>query len=196
MTGLHAEAARAQGVTTIDPTQYTRVKNANEPFPFSFPDVTGKIISNTDARFRGKAVLVNITGSWCPNCNDDAPFLDSLYQKYKSDGLEVVGLSFESGDIDYDRDRVKEFIKRNHVTYPVLIAGTVDNIATQLPFVENFAGYPTTFFLDREGKVKLVHDGFAGPGTGAEYARVKQEIEEQVKKLLTASAGASTASAR
>jgi peroxiredoxin len=112
--------------------------------------------------------------------------LDALYKKYKAQGLEVVGLSFESGDLDYDRDRVKEFINRNHVTYPILIAGTVDNIATQLPFVVNFAGYPTTFFLDRTGKVKLIHDGFSGPGTGAEYERLKAEIESEVKKLLTA----------
>jgi thiol-disulfide isomerase/thioredoxin len=184
MTGLPAEAARANGVAPIDPTQYTHVKNPAEPFPFSFPDVTGKIVSNNDPEFRGKAMLVNITGSWCPNCNDDAPFLEALYKKYKGQGLEVVGLSFESGDTDYDRERVKQFIARNHVTYPILIAGTVDNIATQLPFVENFAGYPTTFFLDRQGKVKLIHDGFSGPGTGAAYTRVKAEIEEEVRKIL------------
>jgi hypothetical protein len=98
----------------------------------------------------------------------------------------VVGLSFESGDLDYDRDRVKAFINRNRITYPILIAGTVDNIATQLPFVENFAGYPTTFFLNRSGKVELIHDGFSGPGTGAQYQRLKAEIEAEVKKLLAA----------
>jgi thiol-disulfide isomerase/thioredoxin len=186
MTGLRADAATASGVKPIDPTQFTKVKNPDEPFPFAFQDLEGKLVSNTDARFKGKVVLVNITGSWCPNCNDDAPVLDALYKKYKAQGLEVVGLSFESGDLDYDRDRVKEFINRNKVTYPILIAGTVDNIATQLPFVENFAGYPTTFFLDRTGKVKLIHDGFSGPGTGAEYERLKVEIESEVKKLLAA----------
>jgi thiol-disulfide isomerase/thioredoxin len=185
MKGLRTDAAQASGVAPIDPTQFTKVKNPDQPFPFAFPDVTGKMISNTDERFRGKAVLVNITGSWCPNCNDDAPFLESLYQKYKAEGLEVVGLSFESGDVDYDRERVKQFIARNHVTYPILIAGTVDNIATQLPFVVDFAGYPTTFFLNREGKVDLVHDGFSGPGTGADYLRLKAEIDSQVKKLLS-----------
>jgi peroxiredoxin len=184
MTGLRADAAMASGVKPIDPTQFTKVKNPDEPFPFAFSDVEGKMVSNTDARFKNKVVLVNITGSWCPNCNDDAPVLDALYKKYKAEGLEVVGLSFESGDLDYDRDRVKEFISRNHVTYPILIAGTVDNIATQLPFVENFAGYPTTFFLNRSGRVALIHDGFSGPGTGAEYQRLKAEIEAEVKKLL------------
>jgi len=184
MTGLREDAAIASGVKPIDPTQFTKVKNPDEPFPFAFQDVEGKMVSNIDERFKGKVVLVNITGSWCPNCNDDAPVLDALYKKYKAAGLEVVGLSFESGDLDYDRDRVKAFIARNHVTYPILIAGTVDNIATQLPFVVNFGGYPTTFFLDRTGKVALIHDGFSGPGTGVEYERLKAEIEAEVKKLL------------
>jgi peroxiredoxin len=186
MTGMRADAALASGVKPLDPTQFTKVKNPDEPFPFSFPDVEGKQVSNTDERFKGKVVLVNITGSWCPNCNDDAPVLDALYRKYKTQGLEVVGLSFESGDVDYDRDRVKEFIRRNHVTYPILIAGTVDNIATQLPFVENFGGYPSTFFLNRSGKVDKIHDGFAGPGTGEEYIKLQAEIEAEVKKLLAA----------
>jgi hypothetical protein len=77
------------------------------------------------------------------------------------------------------------------VTFPILIAGTVDNIATQLPFVTNFAGYPTTFFLGRDGRVKLVHDGFAGVGTGAEHQKLKTEIEAQVKSMLSGKANAS-----
>jgi thiol-disulfide isomerase/thioredoxin len=186
MTGLREDAALASGVKPLDPTTFTKVKSPDEPFPFAFPDLEGKTVSNTDDRFKNKVVLVNITGSWCPNCNDDAPVLDALYKKYKGEGLEVIGLSFESGDIDYDRDRVKEFIRRNKVTYPILIAGTVDNVATQLPFVVNFGGFPTTFFLARNGKVDLIHDGFSGPGTGQEYVRLKAEIEAETKKLLAA----------
>ncbi len=159
MTGLRADAAAATGVKPIDPTQYTKVQNPDQPFPFAFQDVEGKMVSNTDERFKDKVVLVNITGSWCPNCNDDAPVLDALYRKYKAAGLEVVGLSFESGDLDYDRDRVKEFIARNHVTYPILIMplSTVDNIATQLPFVVNVScGYPT-IILPRPPRESRAH---------------------------------------
>jgi peroxiredoxin len=184
MTGLRSDTAEKQGVRPVDPRSYTKVKNPDQPFPFAFPDLTGKIVSNTDERFKGKVVLVNLTGSWCPNCNDDAPFLDGLYKKYRAAGLEVVGLSFESGDLDYDRERVQEFINRNKVTYPILIAGTTDNVAEKLPFVENFAAFPTTFFLGRDGKVKSIHDGFSGVGTGAANVKLKREIEEQVTELL------------
>jgi thiol-disulfide isomerase/thioredoxin len=71
------------------------VSNPAEPFRFSFPDLNGRMVSNTDARFEGKVVLVNISGSWCPNCHDEAPFLAGLYEKYRSRGLEIVTLSFE-----------------------------------------------------------------------------------------------------
>jgi peroxiredoxin len=184
MTGLRSDSAEKQGVKPVDPKSFTKVRNPDQPFPFSFPDLTGKTVSNTDERYRGKVVLVNLTGSWCPNCNDDAPFLETLYKKYRSAGFEVVGLSFESGDLDYDRERVQQFINRNKVTYPILIAGTTDNVAERLPFVENFAGFPTTFFLGRDGKVKNIHDGFSGVATGPSYVKLKAEIEEQVKALL------------
>ena len=184
MTGLRGETAEKQGVKPVDPRVYTKVRNPDQPFPFAFPDLTGKIVSNKDQRYRGKVVLVNLTGSWCPNCNDDAPFLDELYKKHRAAGLEVVGLSFESGDIGYDRERVREFIVRNKITYPILLAGTTDNVAEKLPFVENFAAFPTTFFLGRDGKVKSIHDGFSGAATGASNMKLKKEMEEQVKKLL------------
>ncbi len=184
MVGFRNEVAREKGVAPADPKSFTSVKDPKEPFPFAFPDLTGKIVSNTDARFKDKVVLVNITGSWCPNCNDDAPVLEALYKKYRSQGLEIVGLSFESGDIEYDRDRVKQFIARNGVTYPILIAGTVDNIAEKMPFVVNFVGYPTTFFLGRDGRVQVIHDGFAGVGTGDAHTELKVEIEKLVQELL------------
>ncbi len=60
-----------------------KVKDVPEPFKFSFPDVNGKV------------VIVSISGSWCPNCHDEAPFLAELYRKYQSKGLEIVSLSFE-----------------------------------------------------------------------------------------------------
>jgi peroxiredoxin len=184
MTGFRSDIAQKQGVAPLNPRSYTKVTSPDQQFPFAFPDLTGRLVSGSDRRYRGKVVLINLTGSWCPNCNDDAPFLEELYKRYRTAGLEVVGLSFESGDLDYDRERVRQFIERNKVTYPILIAGTTDNVAEKLPFVENFAAFPTTFFLGRDGRVKIVHDGFSGASTGIANVKLKREIEEQVKELL------------
>ena len=96
LTARRPDVARAKGLPPpTDPDRNTRVKDTSAPFRFSFPDLNGHMVSNTDARFQGKVVLVNVTGSWCPNCHDEAPFLAELYRKFHSQGLEVVALSFE-----------------------------------------------------------------------------------------------------
>ena len=81
-----------------DPMRHTVAKNPTAPFQFAFADLTGRVVSNTDPQFQGKVVIISITGSWCPNCHDEAPFLSDLYKKYRGRGLEVVALSFEEAD--------------------------------------------------------------------------------------------------
>lgn len=178
--------ARALGIPEPpDPSRYTNVKDPTAPFRFSFPDVTGKIVSDTDAMFRGKVVLLAIGGSWCPNCHDEAPFLSELYAAYHAKGLEIVGLMFENDPepVNY-RPRVQSFIKRYNVKYPLLIPGTTQMINEKLPQLVNFGAYPTSIYLGRDGKVRSVHAGFASPATGEEHVRLKQELRALTERLL------------
>jgi thiol-disulfide isomerase/thioredoxin len=182
-------AARALGIPEPpDPSRYTNVKDPTTPFHFSFPDVTGTIVSDTDARFRGKVVILAIGGSWCPNCHDEAPFLAELYKTYHAKGLEIVGLMFENDpDPAAYRPRVQSFIKRYNVQYPLLIPGTTQVINEKLPQLVNFGAYPTAIYLGRDGKVRSVHAGFASPATGEEHVKLKQELRELTERLLAES---------
>jgi len=184
--------ARAKGVPDPpDPTRYTSVKDPSVPFRFSFPDAQGKVVSNTDARFKDKVVLLSIGGSWCPNCQDEAPFLVDLYKEFHPQGLEIVGLMFEADDDPAPAWRhVQTFVKRFAIPYPMLLAGTVDNIGQRLPELVNFGAYPTTIFLGRDGRVRSVHAGFASQATGQEYVRLKGEVRGLVQRLLTENRGA------
>jgi thiol-disulfide isomerase/thioredoxin len=95
LTAYRPEVAKAKGLPEpTDANRHTGVKDPSKPFEFRFPDLNGNVVSNTDARFRGKVVLINITGSWCPNCHDEAPFFAELYRKYHDRGLEIAALSF------------------------------------------------------------------------------------------------------
>jgi len=181
--------ARARGIPEPpDPSRYTNVKDPTVPFQFSFPDLTGKMVSNTDAAFRGKVVILAIGGSWCPNCHDEAPFLSELYSAYHARGLEIVGLMFENDpDPNVSRPRVQSFIKRYAVRYPMLIPGTTQMINEKLPQLVNFGAYPTTIYLGRDGRVRSVHAGFASPATGEEHARLKQELRALAEQLLAES---------
>ena len=183
-----APAAAAIGAPT-DPALHTRVKDPSEPFRFSFPDLQGRVVSHTDAKFQGKVLLVNISGSWCPNCHDEAPFLSALYKKYRAKGLEVVALSFEETAQLANPTRLKAFIATYGLEYTVLLPGEPDQLAEKVPQAENLNAFPTTFVVGRDGRVRAVHAGFPSPGSGDFYTKAEHEITEQVERLLAERAG-------
>ena len=185
LTALRAEQADAKGLPKpSDPTRFTSVKDPTEPFRFSFPDLDGKIVSNTDPRFAGKVVIVAIGGSWCPNCHDETPFLVELYKKYKKQGLEIVELSFEEEAQIKNPVRVRAFNKRYGVEYPVLIPGEPKELNEKVPQGVNLNSFPTTFFLGRDGRVRSAHAGFAGKASGKFHTELKEETTALVERLL------------
>ena len=177
---------KALVATLPDPRTYTRMSNASEPFHFKFPDLDGKFVAWDDARFKKKVVVVSITGSWCPNCHEETPFLQEMYTRYKDQGLEVVALAFEyTGEIARDLEQVKIFAKRHGVTYPMLLAGSTDDAKEKLPQLVNFGAYPTALFIGRDGLVKRIHAGFEGRATGERFTNLKAETEAVIKDLLS-----------
>src|ERR1019366_7513634 len=191
MTAVRPEVAKAKGLPMpVDADAHTQVTDPTKPFAFSFPDLNGKIVSNTDARFEGKVVLVVITGSWCPNCHDEAPYLEKIYEKYKGQGLEVVALSFEEGDQLANPARLKAFIEEYGVKYTVLVCGEPDQAKEKLTQAQNWDAWPTTFFVGRDGLVKAVHAGFPGPASGDMYKKETGEFVARVEKLLAANQSA------
>jgi len=190
-----AEARKQKLPAPTDPTKQTSLRDPHKPLAFSFPDLTGKIVSNKDAQFRGKVVIVAIGGSWCPNCHDEALFLVTLYKKYHAKGLEIVNLDFEQGDPETDTARLKAFIAHYGITYTVLTAGTTDQLAEKIPQAVNLNCWPTSFFVGRDGLVKQVHAGFAGPGNTAGHLALEHDVTELVEKLLAQPAPTQLASA-
>lgn len=185
LTATRPDVARAKGLAPpTDPDHHTTVKDPSEPFRFSAPDLNGKVVSSTDTRFQGKVVLVNVTGSWCPNCHDEAPFLAELYRKYRSQGLEVVALSFEEEDQLKNPTRLRAFMKEYGIDYTVLLAGTTEERDAKLTQPVNLNSWPTTFFLGRDGRVRFVHAGFPGPASGELYRQAAHEFNSQVESLL------------
>jgi thiol-disulfide isomerase/thioredoxin len=195
LTALRAEQASAKGLPQpSDPSRFTSVKDPTEPFRFSFPDLEGKIVSNTDPRFQGKVVIVAIGGSWCPNCHDETPFLVELYKKYKKQGLEIVELSFEEEAQIKNPVRVKAFNKRYGVEYTVLIPGEPKELNDKVPQGLNLNSFPTTFFLGRDGKVRSAHAGFAGKASGKFHTEMKEDVTALVERLLAEKPSQTTAS--
>lgn len=183
-----APGAAAIGAPT-DPSRHTRMKQPADPFVFAFPDLAGQTVRSTDARFRGKVVLVNISGSWCPNCHDEAPFLAALARRYRGKGLEIVTLSFEEADQLANPVRLRAFIATYGLDHTVLLAGEPDQLNDKIPQAENLNAFPTTFVLGRDGRVRAVHAGFPSPGSGEYYTKAEHEITTLVERLLAETAG-------
>lgn len=184
-TALKSSEARSKNLPEpADPSRWTSVKDPTQPLRFSGTGLDGKRVDESDARFKGKVVLVNIMGSWCPNCHDEAPFLEELYRTYRARGLQIVALSFEDSEQLKNPARLRAFIKAYGVEYPVLLGGEPSEIAVKLPQAVNLNTWPATFFVGRDGLVHGAHAGFAGKATGAAHEQLKTELRATVEKLL------------
>ena len=167
-----------------DPEHHTTVRDDTQPFQFSFPDLSARIVSNTDPKFAGKVVLVSISGSWCPNCHDEAPFLTALYRKYRGRGFEVVTLSFEEREQLANPKRLRAFVQTYRFEHTVLLAGEPDEVAAKIPQAVNLDAFPTSFILGRDGRVRAVHAGFPSPGSGEFYRKAEADVSREIERLL------------
>jgi thiol-disulfide isomerase/thioredoxin len=187
-------AERARDKAAADPNALaetlTKLKDPQQPFRFSGVDASGKTLNQGSAEFAGKPLIVDIFGTWCPNCHDEAPVLEKLYQKYHAQGLEIVGLAYEYTD-DQQRSLQQIAIYRAKfgLTFPLLLAGTTDpgQIAKTLPQLEGFGAFPTSIFIDRSGHVKAILAGFTGPSTGEKYQEVQQRMDQLVQEIVGSS---------
>jgi thiol-disulfide isomerase/thioredoxin len=184
--------AHAKGIADPpDPSRYTSVKDPTEPLHFTGLSMDGKTVSDTDPQFKGKVVILSIGGTWCPNCHDEAPFLVELYNKFHAQGLEVVGLFFESeADPALAQPRMRTFIRRYNIQYPMLLLGDTGMVKAKLPQIVNFGAFPTSIYIGRDGRVRSVHAGFASAATGEEHVRLERESTELVERLLAEPASA------
>jgi thiol-disulfide isomerase/thioredoxin len=179
-------AIRSTGAPHLkSPTEITTADTA--PFRFSFPDLEGRQITEADPRLKGKVVVIDAFGTWCPTCHDAAPALVQLWQDYHQRGLEVVGLAYEvSGDSATDNPLIRLYRDTYHIPFLLLRAGTNDTeaAAATLPQLTNFTAFPTTIFLDRNGRVRRIHAGFYGPALPNQHAKLVADMRAEVEGLL------------
>jgi thiol-disulfide isomerase/thioredoxin len=171
-----------------DADTLTYLRKGESRLNFKFPSlVQGSSISPTDAKYRGKVVVLQVLGSWCPNCMDESKFLAPWYAQNKARGVEVIGLGYERmPEYDQAAARLRQMKERLNIGYDVAVAGVAnkDSVAKSMPQLAKFLAFPTTIFLDKKGVVRSIHTGFAGPGTGKYYEEEKAHFNRTVDKLL------------
>lgn len=192
-SGNHAQekfkAIRDETFELPDASTLTYLKAGYDRFDFSFPNGAGEVISLEDDMFKNKVVLVQIMGTWCPNCLDETKFYVNYLKEHPNSDLQIVGLAFE-----YAKTKEKAFTgiqrlkDRIGVEYPILLAqvGTSNKTKAneKLPMLNHVLSYPTTIYLDKMGQVRKIHTGFNGPATGEKYLDFQKEFDETIKELL------------
>ena len=181
------QATKDDNAELPDAFKQTSFSKNNDLGSIRFPDVDGRQRSLLDEQFAGKARIIYVFGSWCPNCHDAAEFMVELDNEYRVQGLSILGLAFElTGDFDRDVEQIKKYKLRHKAKYPVLIAGLSDKkVASQaLPFLDKVRSYPTTLFIDGNGEIQAVHTGFSGPATGEAYEKLKKQFKSRIEMLL------------
>lgn len=183
-------AIRNDKVSLPDGFTATKVNPSNSSVrELSFRDLDGGTVSLGAPGVLGKATIIEVFGTWCPNCHDASDTLAGLEKKYGSRGLKVIGLAFElTPDFERSVKQIKAFQARHRADYRVLFGGMKDkSVAPRaLPVLEGLKGYPTFLFVDGSGTVKSVYTGFSGPATGEEHERLRENFERVIEKLLAA----------
>lgn len=180
-------ATPSEDFQLADMQTLTSLKDGYESIAFAFPNIEGDTVRYDSTAFMGKVTIVEISGSWCPNCMDAGRFLQDLYAQHQDEGLEVLAIDYElMDDFEVFKENERRLRRDLGLTYPVLFGGLAQKgIAAQtLPMLNHILSYPTLIFIGKDGKVRTIHTGFSGPGTGEEYTQYVAQTRQLVQRLL------------
>jgi thiol-disulfide isomerase/thioredoxin len=181
------EAKKDDKAELPDVKKITYLKEGFDKLDFTFPNEKGEKISLSDDAFKGKVTIIQILGSWCPNCMDESMYLAPFYKKNKGKNLEIIGLAYEKNiDPEFFKSKMALIRKRFGIEYPLLQAGlnNSESASESLPMLNKVIGFPTTLIIDKKGKIRETHAGFSGPGTGKYYTEWVADFERLIDKLL------------
>jgi thiol-disulfide isomerase/thioredoxin len=170
-----------------NPDSLTFLKPGYDKIDFQFKNLEGKTVSLQDEKFKNKVVIVQLMGSWCPNCMDETKFLSELYKKYKNMGVEIIALAFEKDTAFAKAKSLLERLKKKYnIGYEILITQKTgkDQASSVLPMLNSVMAFPTTIFIDKKGRVRKIYTGFTGPGTGHHYDKLVDETRLFLDKLI------------
>lgn len=180
------QAKRNDNAHLSDPSSLTYLKDGYKTIDFRFPDTNGDTLSPQMDKYKGRVRILQVFGTWCPNCMDETKYLVDWYGDYQNE-VSIIGLAFESkDDFGYAVRRVNKMKSMWNVPWEIVIAGTSNKAAAseKLPMLNQVLAFPTLIVLDKEGKVRWIHTGFNGPGTGDYFEEFKTTFERLIEKLL------------
>ncbi len=171
-----------------DPLKIAGVESIGKDMEFNIQDINGEDLTADSDRFKNKPIILYVFGTWCPNCADQAELLREYAEIYKDTDLEIIGLAFEyTGDRERDIRQIREYKKRWDIPWTLSLGGITSKrvAANSLPFTDEVLSFPSTFFADRNHKIKAVHVGINGPATGKYYLQERERFKNKIDDILS-----------
>lgn len=168
------------------PYELTQLKT-DDPIAFTKKDLNNQEYIFPNEQVKNKVVIIQIFGSWCPNCLDETNFYNELYEKYADRGLEIIAIGYEKQSRSKERiERLNRYKERMLINYPVLVGGEAskDAASKDFPMFNAIISFPTSIFLNKKGEVVKIHTGFNGPGTGEVYDHYVERTTTMVEHML------------
>ncbi|PSL22637.1 peroxiredoxin family protein [Chitinophaga ginsengisoli] len=170
-----------------DPYKLTYLKEGYNKLDFTLPDLNGQQVSLSDAKYKGKVVIVEIIGTWCPNCTDQTAFLAPWFKKNKTRGVEAIAIGFEQkDDLEYARYTLGKLKDKYGIEYDILFGGIADKkvASEKLPALNRMMAFPTTIIIDRKGEVRQIHTGYTGEVTGQYFKSYVEKWNKDLDALI------------
>lgn len=173
--------------TLTSPEDLTYIVDDNE-VTFNLKDLDNVDYTFPNNQTKDKVVIIQIMGTWCPNCLDETNYYKELYNKYHDQGLEIISVCYEAGNSnDQYIQNINRLKEKLGLEFTFLIGGEASkNLASKhFEMLNEVISFPTSIFIGRDGNVKRVHTGFNGPGTGSYYTEYVIKTEALIQTLLS-----------
>ena len=188
-SGVHYEvdwfAVRNENIELRNPDSLTYLVNDN-PVTFELPDLNGGMYSFPNEDSEDKVTIIQIMGTWCPNCWDESLYLKTLSEKH-GDNLNIVAVTFETPEtLEGKIEKVVSYKANLGLNYTFVIGGNACKpCANELfPQLNKVISFPTMIVLDKNGMVRKIHTGFNGPGTGDYYTNFVSSTNAFIEALI------------
>ena len=181
------QAVKNDTYTLTSPDDLTYIVDENE-LQFQLKDLNNNDFNFPNERYNDKVVIIQIMGTWCPNCLDETQYYKELYDKYNSQGLEIISICYEAGkSFEEYVANIERLKTKLALDFTFLIGGKASkNLASEhFKVLNEVISFPTSIFIGRDGMVKRVHTGFNGPGTGSYYNEYVEKTEALIQTLLS-----------
>ena len=144
---------------------------------FAYPNIAGDTIRLSDERFRGKVVMLDLFGTWCGPCHNQAPQLSKWYETYRDQGFEIIGIAYERSAPDQVNDRLASYIEKYGLEYEVIYAGKPSDARKLVPQLSHLLGrFPTTILVERSGALEGIEFGY--------NPMLDEDMEMSIERLL------------